>query len=123
MKLLVDMNLSPRWARFLIDEGFDASHWSDVGEPTAADAELMQYAAREDCVMLTQDLDFGSILAVTGGEKPSVMQIRSGDLRPDQIGLLIAEALRRLETELAAGALVTIDAERTRLSFLPLVRG
>jgi predicted nuclease of predicted toxin-antitoxin system len=123
MKLLIDMNLSPRWAQFLGEEGFEAVHWSVVGLPTAADSELMAYAAREDCVVLTQDLDFGSILAVTGGEKPSVVQIRSGNLQPNQIGSLIVEALRRLEVEISAGALVTIDAERTRVSFLPLDRG
>ena len=28
MKLLVDMNLSPRWVPFLLDAGHEAVHWS-----------------------------------------------------------------------------------------------
>jgi predicted nuclease of predicted toxin-antitoxin system len=120
MKLLIDMNLSPRWVAVLVSEGFDSVHWSEVGDPTAPDAVLMNHAAREDFVVLTQDLDFGSILAVTGGSKPSVVQIRSGDLRPDRIGSVVIGALRRLEGELRAGALVTIDADRVRLTYLPL---
>ena len=30
MKLVVDMNLSPRWTRFLSDAGIEAVHWSEV---------------------------------------------------------------------------------------------
>jgi predicted nuclease of predicted toxin-antitoxin system len=33
-------------------------------------------SAEHDYVVLTADLDFGSILAVTGRQKPSVIQIR-----------------------------------------------
>jgi predicted nuclease of predicted toxin-antitoxin system len=42
MKLLLDMNLPPRWVRFLQDEGFEAVHWSTVGDPTANDATVME---------------------------------------------------------------------------------
>jgi len=28
MKLLLDMNLSPTWVRFLEENGFEAVHWS-----------------------------------------------------------------------------------------------
>jgi predicted nuclease of predicted toxin-antitoxin system len=44
MKLLLDMNLPPRLAQFLVAEGFGCVHWSDVGEPTAEDSQIMAYA-------------------------------------------------------------------------------
>jgi predicted nuclease of predicted toxin-antitoxin system len=31
MKLLVDMNLSPRWVNLLAEAGIDAVHWSALG--------------------------------------------------------------------------------------------
>lgn len=37
MKILLDMNLSPAWVEFLEGEGFEAVHWSLVGEPNAPD--------------------------------------------------------------------------------------
>ncbi len=77
MKLLVDMNLSPRWVDLLTRSHLEAVHWSSVGSPQALDQEIMTYAAKHDYVVLTNDLDFGAILAVTHGEKPSVVQIRS----------------------------------------------
>ncbi len=72
MKLLIDMNLSPRWIPLLRDAGWEAVHWSDVGKAEAGDAEIMAYAAAHDYVVVTHDLDFGAILAVTHGKKPSV---------------------------------------------------
>ena len=74
MKLLLDMNLSPRWVAYLAGTGIESVHWSSVGPHSASDAEIMAYALKHDCVVLTQDLDFSSILAATRGTKPSVVQ-------------------------------------------------
>ena len=122
MKLLVDMNLSPRWIALLRDSGVDAVHWSVVGKINAPDTEIMAYAMSNDCIVLTHDLDFSAILAVTQGEKPSVVQIRADDVSPDAIGMQVVAALRQMESELEAGALLTIDPSRTRLNLLPLQR-
>jgi predicted nuclease of predicted toxin-antitoxin system len=80
----------------------------------------MQYARENDCVVLTHDLDFGDILAATGGTKPSVVQIRSGGMDVADLGALVTKALAHCAEELDAGALVTIDASRARIRLLPL---
>ena len=80
----------------------------------------MAYASANDCVVLTHDLDFGAILAATHGDKPSVVQIRAEDVSPEAIGNQVIIALRQMATELEAGALLTVDPSRTRLSLLPL---
>lgn len=85
MKLLVDMNLSPRWAGMLADAGIEAAHWSTLGANNAPDSEIMAYARVNDYVVLTHDLDFSAILAATHGEKPSVVQIRAEDVLDDPI--------------------------------------
>ncbi|MDP1613723.1 MAG: DUF5615 family PIN-like protein [Sulfuritalea sp.] len=120
MKLLVDMNLSPRWARMLADAGIEAAHWSTVGANNAPDSEIMAYARANDYVVLTHDLDFSAILAATHGEKPSVVQIRAEDVSPDAIGKQVVVALRQMTSELEEGALLTVDPSRTRLRVLPL---
>lgn len=121
MKLLVDMNLSPRWVELLTRSQLEAVHWSSVGRPQSLDEEIMAYAAKHDYVVLTNDLDFGAILAVTHREKPSVVQIRSDNLSPDVIGPQIVTALRQLEEQLQEGALVNVEPLRTRVRLLPLV--
>ena len=113
MKLLVDMNLSPRWVGKLVDAGFEAMHWSTLGAKNAPDSEIMAYASANDYVVLTHDLDFGAILAATHGEKPSVVQIRAEDVSPDVIGKQVIVALHQMVTELEDGALLTVDPNRT----------
>jgi predicted nuclease of predicted toxin-antitoxin system len=78
------------------------------------------YAAANDYVVITHDLDFGAILAITHGKKPSVVQIRSVDISPDTVAAQTVAALRLVEAELEAGALLTVEPDRTRLRILPL---
>ena len=120
MKILLDMNLSPRWVTVLADAGISSTHWSNVGPVKAPDPEIMAYARDQGWVILTQDLDFGTILAVTHGEKPSVIQIRSEDVSPEAAATVVIAAIRQMGAELEQGALVTVDPRRTRLRYLPL---
>jgi predicted nuclease of predicted toxin-antitoxin system len=121
MKLLVDMNLSPRWVQVLADAGINASHWSTLGANNAPDSEIMAYASGNDYVVLTHDLDFGAILAATHGKKPSVVQIRAEDVSPEVIGKRVIIALRQMDSELEEGALLTVDPIRSRLRVLPFL--
>ena len=122
MKVLVDMNLSPRWIPFLRDAGWEATHWSVVGKAEASDSQIMAFAAANDYVVLTNDMDFAAILAASHDKKPSVAQIRAQDLSPDVIGVQIVAALRHAQAELEKGALLTIESDRTRLRVLPFER-
>ncbi|MGZ8928205.1 MAG: DUF5615 family PIN-like protein [Methylobacter sp.] len=114
------MNLSPRWIGLLVDAGIEAAHWSTLGANNAPDSEIMAYASANNYVVLTHDLDFSAILAATHGEKPSVVQIRADDVSPDVIGKQVIAALRQMASELADGALLTIDPNRARMRLLPL---
>jgi predicted nuclease of predicted toxin-antitoxin system len=120
MKILIDVNLSPLWVSFLCNAGFDAIHWSSVGSTSAPDSDIMKYASDKQFVILTHDLDFGSMLAVNAFDGPSVVQIRAQDVLPDRIGGTVVQALRVTETQIKRGALVTIDAERHRVRMLPI---
>jgi predicted nuclease of predicted toxin-antitoxin system len=120
MKVLIDMNLSPRWLEFLTKAGLQAAHWSEFGAGDASDLDILAFAKEHDYVVLTHDLDFAAILAATHGKKPSVMQIRAEQLAPELIGPHIVSALRQLSIELEDGALVTVEPKRTRMRVLPL---
>lgn len=58
MKIIVDMNLSPDWVDELMSHGFEAVHWSHVGDPRAPDRTIMEWARSRDFVVFTHDLDF-----------------------------------------------------------------
>lgn len=120
MKILIDMNLSPLWVLVLEEAGFEAIHWSTVGDPRASDRTIMTWAANHGYVIFTHDLDFGVLLAATQAQTPSVIQIRSQNILPDSVGSLVIVALKQFTVELQAGALITIDKTRARARILPI---
>ena len=120
MKLLVDMNLPPEWVTVLKQAGWEAVHWSTVGNLRAEDSEIMIWARRNDHIVFTHDLDFGSMLALTQADGPSVIQVRTQDVTPAAIGKLVVSALRQFEAELEKGALIVLDESRARARVLPL---
>jgi predicted nuclease of predicted toxin-antitoxin system len=119
LAVLVDMNLSPDWVPFLQIHGHTAVHWSTVGDIHATDPELMDWARANGHVILTQDLDFGTILAQTHASGPSVVLIRNQDTLPSVIGMAVAAALKQSEQILQAGALVVVDPAYHRIRILP----
>ena len=119
MRLVVDMNLSPEWVGYLEQAGHDVVHWMCVGRADAHDEDIMQWLREHDRILLTSDLDFGAMLATSDARKPSVVQLRSENTSPAQIGSLVAQALARAENDLLAGALLTLEAARSRLRILP----
>ncbi len=120
MKLLIDVNLTPRWTAWFGEHGFDAVHWSEVGPLNAPNSEIMAYALARDCVVFTHDLDFSAILAATHAQKPSVIQVRGADVRPETIGETLLKALQQMAGEIAEGALLTVDIKQARIRVLPL---
>ena len=70
MKLLVDMNLSPRWFGVPVNSRIEAAHCSTMGAHDALDRKIMANASVHDYIVFTHDLDFGAILAATTARSP-----------------------------------------------------
>lgn len=121
MKLLVDMNLTPRWVAFLEEAGWACKHWSVVGEARATDRLITNWARENEFVILTNDLDFPQIMAHTRDSRPSVVLLRGEPLTPEVRGSALLFALRRFEMELGVGAIATINwTGKLRIRLLPL---
>jgi predicted nuclease of predicted toxin-antitoxin system len=121
MRILIDMNLTPRWVPFLGSAGHEAVHWSSVGSRSAKDGEICDYARQYGFVILTNDLDFPQILAYTRQTAPSVVLLRGEPLVPEVRGSALLGALQDGEVELHQGAIVTLDwSDKPRARVLPL---
>jgi predicted nuclease of predicted toxin-antitoxin system len=120
MKLLVDMNLGPAWVETLRKAGWEAAHWSALGNPRCTDAEIMRFARDHDWIVFTNDLDFGALLAHTRAGKPSVLQVRARDVSPESLAPLVIRVLRQFPAELESGALISVDETSQRIRLLPL---
>lgn len=120
LAVLIDMNLSPDWVPLLQSHGHTAVHWSTVGDIYALDPELMDWARTNNYIILTHDLDFGTILAQTHATGPSVALIRAQDPTPTLVGTAVLAALQQCESDLLTGALVVIDPGHHRVRILPI---
>ena len=120
MKILIDMNLSPDWVMAFAAENIESVHWSTVGDPRAEDTEIMEYARAHNYIVFTHDLDFGTTLALTQAESPSVIQVRAQNILPSHLANMIIAVLRANEATLNEGALIVVDEGRARVRVLPL---
>lgn len=120
MKILLDMNLAPRWRAVLERHGHSCVHWAEVGDPRADDRAIMQWAAEHGYVVITHDLDFGAILAASQASAPSVLQVRTEDLLPEAMESLLIQALAEFAPDLETGALIVVHKDRSRARILPL---
>lgn len=119
MKILVDMNLSPDWVKVLEGAGWEAVHWSMVGDICAPDEVIMAWARENGYIVFTHDLDFGVLLALTRAESPSVIQVRTQDVFPKVLAVKLVRVLREHESALEKGALLTIDEGKSKVRILP----
>lgn len=71
-------------------------------------------------MVLTHDLDFGAMLAATKATRPSVVQVRTQDVRPQTLSPILIPPLRKYEQDLDAGALLVVDDAKSRVRVLPL---
>jgi predicted nuclease of predicted toxin-antitoxin system len=121
VKFLVDACLSPVVAARLAGAGHDAVHVADLSMTGAADEELLPLAAAEERVIVTADTDFGTLLAVRHLSRPSLILLRSADeLTPEQQADLVIDNLRTIESDLAAGAAVSLTRRSARVRRLPV---
>ena len=114
------MSLTPKWRSVLQSAGHEAKHWSEIGPGDAPDSVLMDWARLNGFIVFTNDLDFGSLLYASQATAPSILQIRNDDVRPPATTDSVLRALIEAKDALLAGALVTVQLARHRVSVLPL---
>ena len=118
--MLIDMNLAPEWTEVFGKYGWDAVHWSTVGDPRATDRAIMEWARANGYVVFTHDLDFGTLLALTRSYGPSVVQIRTQNVLPSHLESVLVNTFRQYEPLLESGALISVDEGRSRVRILPI---
>jgi predicted nuclease of predicted toxin-antitoxin system len=77
-------------------------------------------AYREQAVIITQDLDFSALIVQSGLNWPSVISLRVDNAKPDIITRLLITVLPLIKTELAEGAIISIDEKEYCIRKLPI---
>lgn len=120
MRSLADMGLSLDVAEWLRGRGHDIIHVRDERMHRAPDEEIFLKAAREGRIVVTFDLDFGEILALSGDRTRSVLLFRLHNTRTTHVVDRLTAVLPSTGRDLLAGAIVVIEEGRHRVRRLPI---
>ena len=123
MKFLVDMPLSPGLATWLIGQGHDAIHASQLGLERAADDEIIERARAESRIVITADLDYPRLLALEQLLSPGLVLFRGGDFSEAECVTRFSHALASVPTDELAVSIVVIERGRIRRRRLPIMPG
>jgi predicted nuclease of predicted toxin-antitoxin system len=120
VRFLGDAGISPRTIEHLRSTGHDAVHLRERDLARAADAQICDFARSDDRVVLTFDLDFGAILALTVQTRPSVIIFRLSDETAKSVNSRLDVVIREQSTTIEGGALVLVEDFRYHVRTLPI---
>jgi predicted nuclease of predicted toxin-antitoxin system len=120
MRFLVDMPLSPDLAQWLRAQGDEAVHAGDLGLERAPDTQLVARARADGCAIVTADLDFPRLLALTHATGPPVILFRGGNYSEQETTDLLAQVLDAYPEADIAGSIIVVGRQRMRRTRLPI---
>jgi predicted nuclease of predicted toxin-antitoxin system len=120
VKFLVDMALSPALAQWLTSQAHDTVHVATLGLARAPDTEILARSKREGCIVVTADLDYPRLLALSAADAPAVILFRGGDWSESQAINRLSAAIAVIPEDQLSKSLVVIEKSRIRRRDLPL---
>jgi predicted nuclease of predicted toxin-antitoxin system len=85
LRFLADMGISHRVVEWLRHNKYDAIHLWEEGLQKLPDGDIFSKALNEQRIILTFDLDFGEIVALSKGQKPGVILFRLHNTRASHV--------------------------------------
>ena len=85
MRFLADMGVSLLVVDWLRQSGHDATHLREEHLQTLPNGEIFEKAVREHRIVLTFDLDFGEIVALSKGKRAGVILFRLQNARAEHV--------------------------------------
>ncbi|MBX7235387.1 MAG: DUF5615 family PIN-like protein [Caldilineales bacterium] len=114
------MNISPQTVAALHREGWDIVRVSALLPANASDVEILGLARRLGRIVITQDLDFSTLLALGGYSDPSIVTLRLSNTDPAVVTRRLRQVLAGLESALQSGSAVTVEDNTVRIRNLPI---
>ena len=119
MRFLADMGVAQRIVEWLRANGHDAVHLREEGLQRLPNGEIVEKAASEKRIILTFDLDFGEIVALSSGHSVGVVLFRLHNTRTPHVIDRLQTVLRESHQALEDAAIVVVEESRHRTRRLP----
>ena len=108
-----------RVASWLNSHGHDATHLRDEGLQRLPNGDIFEKAIAESRVIVTFDLDFGEIVALSKGRKTGVILFRLRNTRASFVIQRLGNVISECADALARGAIVIVEETRQRIREFP----
>ncbi len=120
IRFLLDMGIAQSTGQYLKSQGHDVVHLREQGLERLPDDRIVAKAQDEERAIVTRDLDFGRIVALSGDSVPSIVTLRLSDMTPTRVNTALETVLTEATQSLERGALVTITDGGIRVRALPI---
>ncbi len=120
LEFIADMNISPLTVNRLRERGWNIVRIPEIMDVRTSDIDILDYAQKNNKVIISYDLDFSELLAIYGYDKPSFINLRTSDISPDFTAQRIIEVVTELEKELHEGIVASVDDTSIRYRNLPI---
>lgn len=120
IRLLADVHISPKTVGDLQKQGYEIMRSSEVLPANAPDINILEFARIENWVVLTQDLDFSMLVALSKYSQPSLITLRLSSAKPDIVTKRLLDVLSQIEKTLQEGSAITVQDESIRIRKLPV---
>jgi predicted nuclease of predicted toxin-antitoxin system len=123
VKFLVDMPLSPTLAAWLREQKQDAIHAAELKLDRASDVDILARAKGESRIVVTADLDYPRLLALTHEIEPSLVLFRDGAWSDADVIARMRDILQLLTPDDIDHTIIVVERDRLRRRRLPIDRG
>ena len=108
-----------RITSWLSSHGHEAIHLRDQGLQRLPNGAIFEKGIAESRVIVTFDLDFGEIVALSKGRKTGVVLFRLRNTRVSFVIQRLSEVIAECSDALARGAVVIVEETRHRVREFP----
>ena len=122
MRFVADMCMDVRVASWLNSQGHDATHLRDEGLQRLPNGGVFEKAIAESRVVVTFDLDFREIVALSKGRKTGVILFRLRNTRTAFVIQRLSEVISECADALMRGAIVIVEEARHRVREFPEIQ-
>lgn len=120
MRFLADMGISQKAVAFLRSSGHDVVHLRDENLQRLSDEDIIKKAITEDLIILTMDLDFGYLMAVSKAKLPNIIIFHLENEKPDNVNKRLSKVLAQSSGTIKSGAIITVLEHTHRVRLLPI---
>lgn len=84
--------------------------------------ELLEIARKESRIIITADLDFPRLLALSLSKGPGLILFRGGNYSDNEMCSLLERVLERVPPEVMEASVCVVDKKHIRITRLPIDR-